>query len=286
MTGLASAHLESTALVQTLEHTKTMAKTPGTPIYYGTPYGTLKSIQRNLEQGTPLSPHLDYGPLTGELKDWADFIVTGIFPQSDPLDQPKEFQKEGFIYEKLIETIDQPENRDNWYAHYHLGLMHLYYKAYAEAEHSLRTSLKLAKTPWVYHGLAVLSLILGNKSQCRHYIISGLRMMTTTLSYVKEGFHLLLIIEAYKDICTLYPGLSPQLQKESRIYFDYLTGLAHTGHSKEAFDALNADGGLILDDVRECTNSLWDLYATLYEQLYHKKPEGIPHHFNFHSIDF
>ncbi|MCB7304566.1 DUF5107 domain-containing protein [Bariatricus massiliensis] len=267
-----------------LAATQEMAKTKGSVVYYGKPYGALKNVIRDLENECQLSSHLDYGELEESQKAWADFLKSGIFIQKSPEEIPEDFQSDTIFYDKLQSVISEPVNNSNWYAHYQLGVMHLHAQSYPDAEREFETSLELEENPWALHGLAVLALAHGNKQNVRPYMTRGISLLPDNLSYVKEGFRILLMSNGYEDIRTLYHTLDSQLQNESRIQFDYLTALAHTGNAEEAMEILLSEKGFVLDDVREGSDTLGDLYAMLYRQVYHQEPDVIPHMFNFHSL--
>ena len=267
-----------------LAATQEMQKVKGSLLSIMKPYGALKNVIRDLENECQLSSHLDYGELEESQKAWADFLKSGIFIQKSPEEIPEDFQSDTIFYDKLQSVISEPVNNSNWYAHYQLGVMHLHAQSYPDAEREFETSLELEENPWALHGLAVLALAHGNKQNVRPYMTRGISLLPDNLSYVKEGFRILLMSNGYEDIRTLYHTLDSQLQNESRIQFDYLTALAHTGNAEEAMEILLSEKGFVLDDVREGSDTLGDLYAMLYRQVYHQEPDVIPHMFNFHSL--
>lgn len=285
MTGLVRDKMRTGKPEELLSDTETMAKTKASVIYYGKSYGAFKNVIRGLKKERPLSPHLDYGRLEGAQKAWAEFLKTGIFMQPAAKEIPEDFQSDSVFYDKLREVISEPANLKNWYAHYQLGVMHLYRQAFDDAKRELEVSLELEVNPWSCHGLSVLALITEDKNTAREYIVRGIQMMTDDLSYVKEGFRILLMAEGSALISRLYPQLSGRVQADSRIQFDRLTALAKAGKAKEAFQILLSDEGFVLDDVREGSDTLGDLYADLYRQLHCEAPDSIPHQFNFHSLE-
>lgn len=110
----------------------------------------------------------------------------------------------------------------------------------------------------------------------------GIRLRKEDLSYLKEGFRILLLCGGYERICRLYVGLSESLQKDGRLCFCYIRALHETGRSGEARRLLNADGGLEVNDIREGELSLGELWTEL-EREAGNTPEQVPYKFDFHS---
>lgn len=285
MTKHVKSEMKETQMNEMLVRTAAMAKSEGVVISHGTSYGTLKNLVRKMEEDRPLSPHLDYGELEGPRKDWAEFLSTGIFMKPEPFDIPEDFQCDEIFYKALQDNIEKPENNGNWYAHYQLGVLHIYHHCYKKAKEELNRSLELRENPWAYHGLSVLALLADEKQEAKEQIIEGIKLMPENLAYIKEGFRILLMVEAYSDVCSLYKSIGKSVQEETRVQYDYLVALANTGKEKEAFEKLTAGAGFVLDDLREGLDTLSDLYEELYEKIYHEKPACIPHQFNFHSLE-
>lgn len=131
------------------------------------------------------------------------------------------------FYEKLREGV-QGQNRGNWYAHYQLSLLHLEYQEMDLAKQELLASWNLEETAWACHALGSLYTLVGNKEEAGLRLAKGIEKRPEDLSYVKEGFRLLLSLEAYGEVVRLYPILSDQVQRESRVLFDYYAALGET----------------------------------------------------------
>lgn len=268
---------------EVLIETEAMAKAEGELIYKGVPYGALEQLVREAEGERPLSPHLQYGDMEPRQEVWADFLRSGVLAEKNPEEKPEDFQSDEIFYKKLKETI-QGENKGNWYAHYQLGVMHLYHEEKSLAEEELKESLELAENPWAYHGLAAISVLSGDKDSAKRYMSRGLAMRTEDLSYAKEAVRLLLMAEGYEQIAETYERLPEEIQKESRMLFAYMTALSFIGRSKEAYQILTEMKDYVLDDLREGEDSLGQLYGKLYESVHAKKPDSIPHEWNFNAM--
>ncbi|MEG2732107.1 MAG: DUF5107 domain-containing protein [Clostridium sp.] len=278
------------AIENKLKKYKAVALTPGTLVYKGSGYGALEKKIRAFCGVRNLSGHLSYSSYidsTDKINHttWMDFLKTGIFMDASPENAPDDFMCDEIFFDKLKETISSV-NKDNWYAHYQLGIMYVIYENFTAAESELRASLKLNESPWAYHGLASIYLILDKKEQSRKNMMAGLKMRDTDLGYVKEGFKLLLAAGGYADLLKIHELLSEELKSESRIQFDYMLSLAKTGEIAKAQEMLQP--GFILDDLRECEDSVSDLWRELNTASAQKSGENrlqeVPQEWNFSSL--
>ncbi len=285
VTELVNRIMEDKSPDQIVIDTKRMAKQKGELLYEGDGSGALKRIIREMEGERQLSGHLDYGQCQGNLTEWKEFLETGSLKQKDMLKKPGAFQCDDFIYQKLKESM-KGKNKDSWYAWYHLGLMELDRKKVKKAMKAFRESLKYGENPWTLHGLVSACLIDGKKERATKLMVRGTVMMKENLSYVKEGFRLLLMAEGYEEVVRLYQELPGGVKQDRRIFFFYLTALSYTGRAKEAYGLLMDKEDIVPEDLREGEESLGSLYVRLYREVYHKEPEKIPGRLNFSAGEY
>ena len=78
------------------------------------------------------------------------------------------------------------------------------------------------------------------------------------------------------------PSLRPDefLIDGDNLDFYLIRALYHLGKDKEAYELLEQNGGLEMEDIREGEDSLAQLWSGLYQNLYGEKKE-IPHKYNF-----
>lgn len=257
-----------------LKQRKETALTKGTLIYKGSEYGAVEEAVREIRGERGLSAHLYYEGC--KENGWVKFLNTGSFMKQSPDDRPRDFMCDRIFYNKLSETI-ATTNKDNWNAHYHLGIMHLNLGNYTEAEAELNASHAITENPWAYHGLASLYILTGKKEQSREKMAAGLKMRTEDLGYVKEGLKLLLLADGFKEVTELYKLLPEAITGESRIQFDYMVSLTKTGEEAQARELLKP--GFVLDDLREGEDSISDLWKALYGET-----AAVPPEWNFNSL--
>ena len=228
-----------------------------------------------------LTSHLEFVDESGYYGRWKSFIDGGNLPCPEPQKWPDVFLDDPDSFSRLKDAVKNEEKK-NWYAHYHLGIRYYTLGKYKKAEKEWKESLELEENSWAYHGLACLRLLQGKRKKAARYILKGMRLQKEELSYVKEGFKLLTMSESYEDLCEFYGQMSEEHQNNSRIKFYYIKALGEIGEEKKAYELLEENGGLILDDLREGEDSLAELWTELHEKVYGEKGE-IPYRYQFHA---
>lgn len=273
---LAAEHIihetEYTKLEEKLESTKKMAKTPAKVVQVGSVYGSRLKECKGME-------HLVFSSCKDGTDEWTEFLETGILKEKDPDDSPREYVI-GNEYLTLLRETVHTINKNNWYAHYQLGVLEYQEGQYGYAKKALSKSLDLRENAWAYHGIACLYLQKGLLEQASAAISKGMEMRKNDRSYIKEGFRLLDICKDSDTIIALYEKLPKYQKEESRIRFIYVKALHHVGRSEEAFEILNENGGLIPDDFREGEVSIEQLWSEIQEEVTGRKLP-VPHAFRF-----
>lgn len=264
-----------------LKATRALAKKKGELICSGSEYGAFENRIRGYKKEPVLSEHLDFSDLSREYRKLAKFLESGIFPEYSVLDVPFDFIADDTLHQRLLDTIET-ENKDNWYAHYQLGLSFFYKRDFESAYRYLSVSNTIDENPWALHALAVLEIQNENYGQAVSYITLGYSYVKTDLSYLKETWKLLLICCAYDVLIELYESLPDKMAGESRIHFGYLLSLSRTGHEKRVLDYLNSTQ-FVLDDLRECEETLGTLWSEAYKGVYGKEGK-LPSVYNFSSL--
>ncbi|MEG0228874.1 MAG: DUF5107 domain-containing protein [Lachnospiraceae bacterium] len=277
-----TAQKQANGLQELLENTKNMAKSKAILQLIGSGYGAFESAYRKEMEQSSLTEHLDYGTCKGMYSQWFQFLTTGILHEPSIKEIPDTFMCDEKFYEKLKETI-KGVNRENWYAHYQLGILCLERKKDGKANKYLNQSNHLKENPWAHHGLAVLELGKGRLEKAIFHIQSGLKFRKEDASYVKESFHILLLAKGYKELIKQYEKLSQTIRLESRIYYDYICALSKIGKTQKAFTLLCENENFEVEDLREGEDSISQLWNTLYTKLYQEEG-NLPDQFNFDSL--
>lgn len=228
--------------------------------------------------------HLEFTDVEGDYSKWKAFIDGDRFPCPNPEKRPDVFMDDAVGMERLREAV-KGEAVENWYAHYQLGVRYYRVERYKKAEKEFRESLELEKNAWALHGLACIELLQNKKKKAVRHIMKGMKLQKAELSYIKEGFKMLISCEAYEELLRFYYKLSEEMQEESRIKFYYLEALGRTGEAEKAYELMGReDGSMVLDDLREGEATLSDLWTELHENLYGEKGE-LPQQYQFMGFE-
>lgn len=255
-----------------LTETKPMAHGRAEMVFAGSGYGALKRQGRMWE-------HLEFRIREESLDRWKRFFETNLLHCPQPSQKPDEFLIDADNLAFLKESL-RHENDGNWYAHYHMGTGLFAEGKYKKAGKEWKKSLSLAENPWAYHGLSCVSFVLGERASAAEYILKGMELRRTDHSYLKEGFKLLSLCGADQQLCDFYETLGEEERQISKIRFYYICSLHHLGKDREAYEQLEQNGGLEMEDIREGEDSMAQLWSELYQSLYDEKKE-IPHRYNF-----
>lgn len=261
-------------LEKKLEHTKKMAKTKAELLETGSRYGADIKERMGAE-------HLQFLVKADQktVYEWEKFLETGVLPEKNPMESPSDYVV-GIEYLKQLRKSVCAVNRENWYAHYQLGVLEYQEEMYEHAECAFLNSLEQRKNPWAYHGLACIYFKNNRFTDAVSSICEGMRMRREDNSYLKEGFRLLDLCGDSEAVLEQYENLLEYQKKESRIRFFYAKALHHLGYSEKAFEILNENGGLVPDDFREGEVSAEKLWKEIQEKITGEK-QPVPHIFCF-----
>lgn len=265
----------SARLEEKLRQSKPMALSKAELVQMGSGYGILGVHGE-------WTSHLEFLDESGEFAGWKCFLEGGQLPVPDPQERPGIFLND-VQSRKCLEKKVKAEEKENWYARYHLGLRYYQDEIYEKAKMEFEISHSLEPNAWALHGLACIELRAGRLEKAAEYILSGMQLQKRESSYVKEGFKLLFSCESYEEICGFYELLERKLQEESRIKFYYIRALARVGREKEAYELLETGDGFVLDDIREGEDSLAAVWQELHEKLYGEKAK-VPHRYCFDAF--
>ena len=74
------------------------------------------------------------------------------------------------------------------------------------------------------------------------------------------------------------------MQSDSRLTFYYIQALCGIGQFKEAYEIMEKDDGLVLDDLREGEDSLSDLWKLIHKEIYGEDGE-VPYRYQFMAFE-
>lgn len=258
-----------------LKKTAPMAKKKAKLIMAGSGYGALAKQRK-------YSEHLEFVLESESLKKWKQFFDTGILhhPSADKI--PDEFLIDSENLGFLIRTLNK-ENAENWYAFYQAGLGCFQKEEYEKAKAFFCRSWEIEENPWACHGTACVCRLLEQDKEAVQWVLRGLKMESKNVSFLKENFKLLFLCNADLEIIDFIEHQNPEAQKIGKLAFYYISALHRTGEDKKAYELLEKDGGLVIDDIREGEDSIAWLWSELYENLY-KEKATIPYRYDFKAF--
>lgn len=267
---------------QILADTKKMAKTRAEVIRRGSGFGALEAQLREQCGDRKMEPHLDFAGSEEDPGCWAEFLENGTLKNPDPAEAPEVYVTGREFYDRLKKYVDENEAA-GWYAYYQLGVLLFQEGDYEAAKKEFLRSIESQENAWACHGLASVYTVEGRKKEACSAVRIGFCLQREDLSYVKEVFRLLVMNKGFREVEELYQELDEEMQKEGRIRFFYIQALAENGREKEAYRLLRADGGLVIDDIREGETSLGELWRKIRAAGENGEKE-LPYEFDFTAL--
>lgn len=135
---------------------------------------------------------------------------------------------------------------------------------------------------YTYYCIALLEREADRMDLARKALNKSLKQKGTASNYyAKSTVQLLITCKAWKKAEEQIAKLAPEIQKESRIQLCRIQALHGLGRYEEAL--LEADGGFVLDDVREGEVNMGRLWSDLHEIVTGEKAE-VPQQFDFDAL--
>ena len=105
-------------------------------------------------------------------------------------------------------------------------------------------------------------------------------MAENRISYLKEGLKILSLCGAYKAAADIYESQDREIQEVGKLKYFYIHALHMLGEDKKAYELLEENGGLVIDDIREGEESVAQLWSELYESQ-HGEKATVPYRYDF-----
>lgn len=275
LTGLLVSQKAPKKLEDLLEETEQMAKTKAELLIKGSSYGALK-------QHGNLAEHLEYVLEKDTLKKWKNFFETGKLYEPETEEAPDEFLIDAENLGFLQDTLKR-ENQDNWYAFYQAGIGAFAGEDFPCAEHYLLRSWERKHNPWACHGLACVCLLSDREEEAADWMEKGLSIENRRVSYLKEALKILGLCKEYGRLIRWYENLDKNTREIGKVKYYYIHALHKTGEDKKAYELLEENGGLVIDDIREGEDSVASLWSELYENLFGVK-KSVPYRYDFKAF--
>ena len=89
--------------------------------------------------------------------------------------------------------------------------------------------------------------------------------------------------KAYEEIVDFFEKQTPKVQQVGKLKYYYIAALHGLGKDEKAYETLEKDGGLVIDDIREGEDSVAQLWSELHENLYSEKAR-VPYRYDFKAF--
>lgn len=147
-------------LISKYEEGEKMSKTPLTRVLHqGSGWGALERRRREMFGEQAISDDVlvfNDESLREEQQPWLDLLEEGRFPRRDPDNPPLGFMVSD-VWRDLLERSVEVEDRDNWFAWYHIGVMRFFSGDFKGARQAWEQSQELEWTLWSTRNLAFLA---------------------------------------------------------------------------------------------------------------------------------
>lgn len=254
------------ALEELLEATKPMAKAKATGelLFRGSGWGALENMLRAKIGRPQMAAHLDFGEVGSEQADWVTLMKRGTMPEHDPMDEPVSWmlQREWI---GMLEGAADGGDLTNWYTQLQLGVAYLCSQRLQEAYERIDRSYKLCPSPWALHALANFKRNLGDVNAAAALCAKASRMRINDASLAKEAMELLINADMNEEAIALAAELPEDIRAIGRVKIYIAKAYINLGDAKAAEEVFNADGGLVLPDIREGELIITDLYLRMLE---------------------
>ena len=239
-----------------------LALKEGETLFTADGWGALEVARREAAGEAPMAPQLDFGTVQSEQAPWVTLLETGHFPLPEDAAKPAKCIVSS-AWQKLLETAHEKD--PNWHSALQLALMAMAAQNQNLAKAYFLESYMGCKNPVACYGLAVLSDLEGDHSACIRYCDELLETMEADRSVLRDVGRLYLRSGAYAHLIHVLEN-SPALGYDGRLRLYMAQALSAMDRPEEAEAQLVANGGIVVDDLREGELILSSLYYRIQEQ--------------------
>ncbi|MEG0639646.1 MAG: DUF5107 domain-containing protein [Clostridia bacterium] len=257
--------LPQEALEHMLKATHAMAIHPAEQLLQaGGGWGALENLRRQYVGEEAMCPHLNFGPLTAEQEPWKQLLLTGAFPPASPSDAPSSWMLQA-QWTALLERAVTQTDRFHWYAWLQVGMTYFQQGRLQLAREALERSMLLEKSCWALYGLAFLAKAEGEIQTAAALAVQAATLCPEELALAKQAMNLLVEAKRYSQAIDFATALPAEAAKQPRVLLALATAYLGLGQTAEAEQILYANDGLTVPDIRECENTLTELWFQLEE---------------------
>ncbi len=230
----------------------------------GSGWGALENMRRRHDGEDLMTPHLDFGEVGEEQRDWVHLMEAECLPEHDPADVPPSYMLQP-EWTKRLEAAARGGDRYNWYTHLHLGLIHLVSGDMAAASAEIERSQELRPSPWAVYALAHIALATDHARDAAVLAIRAALMRPNDLSLAKEAITYAAQLRMFTNVDEYISTLTDEQKACGQIKMYMLFTYVKKGDIEAAEQLFLKDGGINVPDIREGENTVTDLWLELEE---------------------
>lgn len=240
-----------------LTDTHKMATSPAKTVFYGSGWGKLECVRRERQQEKPLCPHLDFGALQPEQQPWYALLENGSLPAQtlDTFPQSWMLQKQ---WTHMLENA--PDSHEKYL---HLAAIYIAQERTHDAKQAAQQALQYCRSVGALFVLAQAQRLLGNEKEWADCLLEAQAMCPNDIPLVRETMAAAVAAEAYQAAVGVYHSLKGRAAEDGRICMLYATALLRLGDADGAEAMLYRNGGIVVEDIRECEETLPQLYIDI-----------------------
>lgn len=256
-----------------LVRTKNDAIKAITPVMLGDAWGTLDNEIKLKRGSKETAAYLNFGEMKEEQLLWHRLLTTGKFDEPLPEEAPLSFmvQEEWF---ELLKKCVKDNDKENWYAWYHLGLGWFAREDYERAQECFEKSIELKESTWAYHGLANVFEAENDYKKAAIFLKKAFDLNSTNITIAKEAARYAVLAEDYESVIDIVERMKAICPNDGILQCNYAMALAHTDHLEQAKEIFEAYGDEAVVDRREGADGITDEYIYVLKEL--AKRDGCP----------
>jgi hypothetical protein len=234
-------------------------------LHRGSGWGALERHRREKFGENPFCDDrliFDDDSLSQEQTPWIELLEKGSFPAMDHGKTPLGFIVSD-VWRDLLERSVEVEDRDNWFAWYHLGVIR-YFSGEIEGSHQAWIqSQELEWTPWATRNLAVLARRDGRFDDASELLVLACKKNSSLLPLAIECGNCLIEAGRTKEWLKMLAIFPDSIRSNGRIRLLEAQAALKEG-DLEAVDRFFADR-VVVPDLREGEDSLSDLWFAYHQ---------------------
>lgn len=245
------------SLEQLLKDTHNMAVSPAKTVSYASGWGKLENVRREKQAEAAMCPHLDFGDLQQEQMDWLSLLENGSLPAQKETVFPQSWMLQE-QWTSLLKNV--PDSHEKYL---HLAAIYVATECTEAAKEAALRAVSFSRSVGALFVLAQAERLLGNVQGWADALLQAQKLCPNDVPLVRETFAAALAANKLQQMVDIYENLPENIGKDGRTSMLCACALAGLGQIDRAEELLYRDGGLVVEDIRECEESLPQLYLDI-----------------------